>query len=131
MVEAKGFHQQLSLGWWDRFRHRHQEKLAIKTGKSLSRARLAATDMNVMDRYYDLLETTLLENDLMNKPMQIFNTDKTGMPLDQKAEKIVAGRKEKHTFVATSGDKSQITVLACTNAAGFAMPLLSYLTEKD
>ena len=88
MVEAKGFHQQLSLGWWDRFRHRHQEKLTIKEGESLSCARLAATDKVVIDRNYDLLETTLLENDLMNKPMQNFNADETGMPLGQKAERL-------------------------------------------
>ena len=65
----------------------------------------------------------------MNKPMQIFNAGETGM-FGQKAGKMVAGRKEKYTFVATSGGKSQITVLACTNAAGFAMSPLVIFDRK-
>lgn len=44
------------------------------------------------------------------------------MLLGQKPDKVVGRRGEKYTYVATSGDKSQITDLACTNAAGFAMP---------
>ena len=129
MAEAKGL-QQLSVGWWDKFRRRHGEKLTVKAGESLSRARLAATDPDILDRYYDLLETTLLENNLIDKPMQIFNLDESGMPLGQKSGKIVGGRGEKHTYVATSGDKSQITVLACTSATGVALPPLVIFDRK-
>ena len=40
--------------------------------------------------YYDFLESTLEENDLMDKPCQVFNTDESGMPLDPPSLKIVA-----------------------------------------
>ena len=128
MVEAKGLQQTMSVGWWDKFRRRHGEELTVKAGESLSRARLAATDPDILDRYYDPLETTLLENDLIDKPI-IFNGDESGKPLGQKAGKIVGGKGE-NTYVATSGDKSQITVLACTNATGVAMPPLVIFDRK-
>ena len=41
-----------------------------------------ASDPEIMNNYYNLLELTLSENDLLDKPAQIFNIDETGMPLD-------------------------------------------------
>ena len=39
----------------------------------LSQARARATDVEVIDNYFDLLEATLQEYDLLGKPGQIFN----------------------------------------------------------
>ena len=43
--------------------------------------RAVASNPEVINRYFDLLEQTVLENSLSNKPSQIFNLDETGMPL--------------------------------------------------
>ena len=44
------------------------------------------------DEYFQLLKDTLIENNLMDSPNQIYNVDETGMPLDPK---VVAGRGHK------------------------------------
>jgi len=46
------------------------------------------------------------------------------VPLDPSPPLIVAGKGQKHPSAIGSGDKSQITILACCNAAGYAMPPL-------
>ena len=44
------------------------------------------------------------------------------MPLDHKQLKRVALKGMKKVRVPASGDKTQITVIACANAAGHALP---------
>ena len=44
------------------------------------------------------------------------------MPLDHKPQKVIALRGAKKVHVRTSGNKSQITILACANAAGNTIP---------
>jgi len=73
-------------------------------------------------QYYDLLECTLCDNDLMDMPSQIFNLDETGMPLDPSPPLIVARCGQKHPSALGSKDKFQITVLSCCSAAGYALP---------
>ena len=40
--------------------------------------------------YYNLLEETLQKNNLSGCPAQIYNMDKTGMPLDPRPPNVVA-----------------------------------------
>ena len=70
-------------GWWSRFMDRHP-KLSLRTADPLSRVRKNAVTEDNMKRYFDLLEKTLIENDLMNRASRIYNMDETGMPLDAK-----------------------------------------------
>ena len=57
-----------------------------------------------------------------SKPTQLFNCDETGMPLDPKPPKGVTAKGVKHPKAITTGNKTQITVLASCNAAGYCMP---------
>ena len=50
--------------------------------------------------------------------------DKSGFPPDPKSPQIVCKRGHQHPSVISSGNKSQIIVLACCNAASYAIPLL-------
>ena len=111
----------LSTGWWHRFKTRHPE-LTCRKGESLSRARMGATNRRTLDKYYDKLEETLTKNGIFNSPGQIFNTDECGFPLDHKTGKIVTRLGQKHTYHVMSGDKSQITVMTCVCASGYALP---------
>ena len=57
------------------------------------------------------------------KPRQaIYNCDETGLPLNPVSPKVITTKKSKHTSHICSGDKAQITVLACTCATGTALP---------
>ena len=57
-----------------------------------------------------------MKNDLIDKPAQIFNCDESGFPLDHKPRKVIGLKGQKSLNLTTSGEKAQITVLACANA---------------
>ena len=52
-----------------------------------------STNRKAIEQYYDLLEETLQQNDLMNFPAQIYNMDKSGMLLDPRPPNVVAQRR--------------------------------------
>ena len=118
VVTHKGMVATMTHGWWESFRRRHP-KLTLRTAAPMSYARAMASDPDVINNYYDLLECTL---NLMDKPAQIFNLDETGMPLDHSPPRVVARCGQKHPSAVGSGDKSQITVLSCCSAAGYVLP---------
>ena len=85
----------------------------------LTYARAMPTDSNVFHRYYDMLEQTLKSNGIFDHPTHIFNCDETGLPLSPKSLKIVDQMGSKNPSYITGSNKSQITVLACSCAAGY------------
>ena len=117
-MDEKGRDLEVSLGWWMAFRRKHPH-LALRTAEPVSYARSIGTRPEIICRY---LEKTLIENDLLHQPCNIFNMDETGMPLDPIAPKVLAIKGIKHPVSTTTGDKSQITVASYCNAAGYAIP---------
>ncbi len=130
VVVSKGKQQvHVSNGWWEAFRQRHPN-LTLRTVEKLSYARSMASDVNVIDRYFDLLEQTILENGLADSPSQIFNCDETGLPLEHTPSSVIAEKGQRHPRALTSGNKKQISVLACSNAAGYVLPPLVIFGRK-
>ena len=120
----------ISHGWWDSFCKRHPN-LTFRTPAPLSIARATAIDENSLDRYFVLLERTLEDNGLLEKPCQLFNMVETGMPLSPQSPKCVFGRGEKNPVNIDGGDKAQITVVACVNAAGYCIsPMVIWDRKK-
>ena len=117
VCESKGIHAVVSHGWWKGFVSAtpvyHSELLQH------SSARVRSSTPEQIDTYFDVLEQTLLENGLLDKPCQTINLDETGMPLDPKklTEKGV-----KNPSYVSSGSKSQVTVVSCISASGYAIP---------
>ena len=103
-------------GWWLRFMERHP-KLSLRCSDPLSRMCANAVTEDSIARYFSLLEEMLKDNGLLNKPSRIYNMDESGMPLDHKQLKRVAKKGAKKVHGPSSGDKSQITVVACANVA--------------
>lgn len=83
-----------------------------------------AINRETLDQYFSLLEDTLTEHDLLDKPSQLYNVDESGVPFNPRPPKIVTakGRKTKKVRYRTSGRKGQITIVACANAAGQTIP---------
>ena len=77
-----------------------------------------------------MLEATLIDNDLVGKPVQIFNMDETGMPLDPNPTSVIGPAGSKHVSYMRSGDKTSITVVACCNASGGVIPPLVIFNRK-
>ena len=82
------------------------------------------------DQYFDLLESTLEENNLFDVPSSICNCDETGIPLGHKPQKGICKKGLKQFSKVTQGDKTQITVLAAVSAAGYALPPFVIFTGK-
>ncbi len=113
--------RRLSDGWWRRFLER-QPQLSLRRGDSTAHVRMDSVNKDVIERYYNLLEETLLEQDLMSSPAQIYNMDESGIPLDPRPPNVIAKRGQKKVRYRVSGKKDQITVLGCANAVGQAIP---------
>ena len=129
IVNSRNSDVVVTNGWWERFRQRHPH-ITLRTAVPLSYVRAMAQDQQSIDRYYDLLEETLLENDIYDKPTHLFNCDETGIPLNPKPLKAVSEVGTKNFSYLTGSSKSQVTVLACTSAAGYALPPYVVLNRK-
>lgn len=105
--------------------------MALRTAAPLSYARAKADDPDVFNRYFDILESCLKDNKIMGCPSRIFNCDETGLPLNPKCLKVVDKKGAKNPSYVTGEGKTQITVLACTSAAGFAMPPFVIFPRKS
>ena len=57
----------------------------------------------VIKRYFDTLEKVLIENDLMDKPDTIFNTDESGLNLELRKGKVVVAAKQKQAYSTQKG----------------------------
>ena len=78
-----------------------------------------------MDHYFDLLKATYEEFKLDEHPECILNMDETGVPLCPRPPKVIARKGQKKVRYRTSGQKNEITVLACGNATGQAFIIFS------
>ena len=121
VLESKGKNVKVSNGWWQSFRNRNPNMI-LRTSESLSYIRAVSSSPEIINHYFDLLESTIVDNCLLGKPSQIFNMDETGMPLDPNPPFVVAPIGAKHVSYMRTGDKFQITVITCCNTAGYAMP---------
>ena len=71
-----------------RFKKGHSE-ISLRTTKQLANNHAAACTSDVLSNYFNLLEQTVLDNDLASKCNQIFNCDKMRMPLVPKFARAV------------------------------------------
>ena len=106
VAKDKGILQKdrITQGWYEKFMKR-QTYLSLCKGDPAANEMDAVTSQAIK-HYFDLLEKTLKDNNLLNKPAQIYNVDETGMAYEHCA----------------SGNKAQTTLVACVNAIGQAIP---------
>lgn len=116
-------------GWWERFSKRHPQ-VSLKTSVPLAYVRAMAEDESSLEGYYNLLETTLHENGIFDRPTRIFNCDETGMPLNPKPLKVVSECGAKNPSYVCGSTKNQVSVLACSSASGYTLPPYVILARK-
>ena len=129
VCDHKGLQVTVSHGWWERFCQRNKG-FSLRVPSSLSTARHQGTNKRVMEAYFDMLEETLEENNLTDKPCQIFNMDETGLPLSPKPPKLLCKTGSRAFNAVTGGDKSQITVVGCVSAGGYQVPPMVIYDRK-
>ena len=121
VVDGKRIQTVVSNGWWERFCQRHPQ-VTLRAPAPLSYSRAVSSDRESLNNYFDLLEETLHANNIFNKATNIFNVDESGFPLNPKSLKVFSHKGAKNPSYLTSDCKSQVTVLVCTSAAGYALP---------
>ena len=84
------FHSEYGPGehWWSNFKRCHPE-ITLRRTDMLERSRAEALNPSVVSEYFQLLGKTLDNNNLRNKPCQLYNCDETFLPLDCSREKAV------------------------------------------
>ena len=129
VVNQKGINVTVTCSWWKSFKSRHKE-LVLRNPETLTHSRLVGASDSNIENYFDLLERTITEAGINERPCQIFNLDESGFPLSPKPPKVIAKKGEKHPSAITNADKSQITILSCCNAGGYALPPLVIFDRK-
>lgn len=81
--------------------------LSINKSEGLSLTRAQGVNRQEEEHFYNLLENTLLHNDLQDKPGRIFNTDETGIQLINKPTKVIAAKSSKCAFSITSKERGE------------------------
>ena len=66
ICESRGLDVTISCGWWDSF-VRNYPNLTLCAPAPLSHAKSIASSYDVIESYVDLLEETLIENDLLGQ----------------------------------------------------------------
>ena len=79
-------------------------------------------NQSALDNYFIELNRILDDNQLKDKPSQIYNMDETGVPLDHRTPRVLTRKGQKKVRYCSTGNKSQITVVGCINATGQALP---------
>lgn len=108
--------------WLESFLRRNKG-LAIRKSEGVSAARSLGMNRDDVRSYFTLLENTLIESDLMDKPGHIYNVDESGLQLNNRPGYVIAEKGSRNVAAVTSGEKGEtISIIACCNAEGSFIP---------
>lgn len=106
--------------WFIQFKRRH--RLSLKKPQAVEIARKNASDPFLINEYFDILQTVLSENDLHDKPEQIFNLDETYFCLDPSKLKVLGASNAPAPRTTSGPRKENIPVLIAASASGLKLP---------
>ncbi|CAG5051853.1 unnamed protein product [Parnassius apollo] len=109
--------------WWVSFKGRYG--LSLRIPENLSSGRAICSNPTILADFYEKLEATLVNHNLLDCPDRIWNCDETGLMYVNKPTKSVTKIGKKYVYNRTYAEKgTTTTVLACINAAGHFIPPL-------
>jgi len=118
--------------WCSGFRKRHRNILTIRKPQALSIQRAIHLNKPSVEKYFQILERIMEENNLFGKPTRIYNVDETGLSLVPGVKKIVGRRGMNGSSQITGGERGQLqTVIMATSAAGdYIPPMIIYKGKR-
>ncbi|KAJ8950036.1 hypothetical protein NQ314_008042 [Rhamnusium bicolor] len=115
--------------WFYNFKNRH--RLSIKKPQAVEFSRRKMTDPFVIYEYFDLLNKTLSDLNLHDKPELIWNLDETSLSEDSHKTRAV-GETGKPSSRTTSGPgRENTTVLSAVSASDLKAPPLIIFKGKN
>ncbi|XP_062595646.1 uncharacterized protein LOC134257003 [Saccostrea cucullata] len=129
-IEVDQFKQQTpGKDWFVGFMKRHPT-LSIRKPEKLATTRARMTNPAIVSKYFDDLGQILKNLGLLSKPACIWNCDETGKSFEHTPVKVIAEKGSKAVVGRTSSCRTNITVMACVNAAGGKMSPLFIVKGK-
>nr|XP_034317011.1 uncharacterized protein LOC117686289 [Crassostrea gigas] len=107
--------------WWTLFKKRNGGEVSLRQPEATATIRHQMMTRQRTDKYFFALNDVLTTNRLDNKPMNIWNMDESFIALSSDSPLVVARTGTKYIH-SKSGNRENITILACGNAAGVMMP---------
>ena len=108
--------------WFQGFKARHPN-LTVRMPQALSHCRARCSNKEVISDFFGKLGAIYCKLNLLSKPMQIYNSDETGVSIVHKPGKVIAALGRHHVYSVTSAEKGQThTVLSCVSASGYVLP---------
>ncbi|CAH1984760.1 unnamed protein product [Acanthoscelides obtectus] len=107
--------------WLESFLRRNKD-LAVRKSEGMSAARCLNMNREVVASYFNLLENTLIEYNLINKPARIYNVEETGLQMNNKPGFVIAQRGSKNSAVTSAEKGETISVITSCNTEGSFIP---------
>ena len=108
--------------WFQRFLARHPE-ISIRKAQSMNPGRAIKLNKHIVEDYFNKLKVVMESNDFFSKPRCIYNMDEKGCRLILHYQQFVlAQRGAKQVHLVAPEHAENVTVVACANAAGAAIP---------
>ena len=93
------------------------------TPQALSYSRARSSNKEVMEDFFAKLGALYGRTHLISKPMQIYNSDETGVTVVHKPSKVIAELGRHHVYSVASAERGKThTILSCVSASGQAVP---------
>ena len=116
--------------WYKGFKARHPQ-LVLRKAEPMSAQRMNNSTPEVIKDYFEKLAAVLVRLDLMNKPMQIFNADESGITCVHKPGKILTQMGKRAVFSKVSAERgTSTTILVAGSAAGLVVPPMMIFKGK-
>ncbi|XP_069108119.1 uncharacterized protein [Argopecten irradians] len=106
--------------WWEGIKKRHPE-LSIRRPEKLSSSRARMLNPTVVEQYMTSLGDLITSLNLQEKPECIWNCDETGRSFEHTPVRVIAEKKSKNVVGRTSNNRTNVSIMACVNAAGKTM----------
>src|SRR5699024_9204093 len=90
--------------WFRMFLCRNSD-LSVRKSEGVSISRAIGMNPQDVTKYFELLQTILMDHDLIGKPGSIFNMDEPGLQLNNKSEEVIAQKGSKDVSTVTSAEK--------------------------
>jgi hypothetical protein len=116
--------------WYRGFKARHPQ-LALRKAEPMSAQRINNTTPEVIKDYFEKLAAILIRLEILNRPMQVFNADESGITCVHKPGKILTKLGKKAVFAKVSGERGTTTTILCAgSASGLVLPPMMIFKGK-
>lgn len=107
--------------WYRAFMKRHPT-LSLKKPEHLQKLRKDARKPDIIFDFYNKLQAVIVENNLTDKPMLIYNADESGFNSDPSRVRSLGEKGKALVRISGGSGRESTTVLACVSADGSYLP---------